>query len=249
MPAPTRPSPPLRGLFVAGSDTAVGKTVVSTGILRLAVQQGLPALPYKPAESGVSNPASSDAARLREAARRPDLPLAAICPFPLRPALAPAAAGLRAPLAALVRGAHRLHSQQGSPLLVESAGGLLSPYTLTFTSADLAVALRLPVLLVARNTLGTINHTALSVEAIRARRLNLVGILLVDTERGTAARHLQNSSLIRRVTGITPLGRLPFLSKTHPDHVAQTLRRLGLAGPLLHPFRVPRSRGRRARPA
>jgi dethiobiotin synthetase len=226
-------SAPLSGLFVAGTDTGVGKTVVSCGLLRLASRLGLELRPYKPAESGCVRGRPADAHALRLAAQLPHLPIAAVCPFPLRPPVAPAAAtppGRPLQLRALIEGARRLSLSDGAarPILVEAAGGLLSPYARSFTAADLASALALPTLLVARNGLGTINHTALAVAELRRRRIPLLGIVLVTTAPpGRDLRRQQNAALIAALTGVTPALVLPFLAKPEPDVVADLLARSG----------------------
>jgi dethiobiotin synthetase len=120
----------------------------------------------------------------------------------------------------------------GSFLLVESAGGLLSPYASDMTSADLGHALGLPFLLVARNSLGTVNHTALAVSEIRRRGLPLLGIILVDTSREKDASSSTNASLIADSVGIPPLGVLPFLPDPTPAKLAAALEANVDLGPL-----------------
>jgi dethiobiotin synthetase len=214
------------GLFLAGTDTGVGKTVLAAGLLRLAARGKTPLIPFKPAESGCPGGHPQDAAALLAASGLRDLTLAEVCPFPLVRPVAPAAATppsrpLR--LSALVRAARTL-SRRG-PLLVESAGGLLSPYSRRFTVADLADALALPVLLVARNALGTINHTALAVAELRRRRLPLLGVVLVTTQPGPNLRAQRNPELISALTGLPPLAVLPHWSTPDANRVASWLAR------------------------
>jgi dethiobiotin synthetase len=99
----------------------------------------------------------------------------------------------------------------GNLLLVETAGGLLSPYSATFTGADLAVDFGLPVLLIARNGLGTINHTALAIAELRRRALPLLGLILVNTSADSSPDQDTNASLIALQTGLSPMGTLPYL--------------------------------------
>jgi dethiobiotin synthetase len=234
---PTRSKPSARaasrtgtpGIFVAGTDTGVGKTLVSCGLLRLARQLGWPLVPFKPAESGCRGGHPKDAAALRAAARRTDLPLSAICPFPLRPPVAPAAAGLVLSLPALRRASRALHG----PLLVESAGGLLSPYTRTLTGSDLAAALGLPVLLIARNGLGTINHTALAIGEIRRRGIPLLGLLLVTTHPGRGLAQQKNAELIEALTGVRPDGIIPHFARPSTQAITAHLDRSGIGVRLL----------------
>jgi dethiobiotin synthetase len=92
------------------------------------------------------------------------------------------------------------------------------------TPADFATALGLPVLLIARNGLGTINHTALAVAEIRRRALSLLGILLVTTDSLSTPDQRSNHSLISDATGLEPLGVLPFLELQSPAKIANALQ-------------------------
>jgi dethiobiotin synthetase len=237
----------LSGLFVTGTDTGVGKTFVSCGLLRLAARWSLPLTPFKPAESGCVRGRPADATALRAAAYA-HASLDKVCPYPLGPPVAPAAATPpRRPLRLrdLVRHAHGLASE--GPLLVECAGGLLSPYAPTFTSADLASALALPTLLVARNALGTINHTALAVAELRRRKIPLLGIVLVTVRPDRNLARQQNPALITALTGLRPSLVVPHFRHPDPDRTADLFDHTGFARRLfaaagLRPIRSPRAR-------
>jgi dethiobiotin synthetase len=184
-------------------------------------------IPYKPVETGC-DPGADDALRLWEAARPPTT-LAATCPFPLRmpaaPAAAAAAAGLHLDPADLVHRALDL-AARGDFLIVEGAGGLLVPYATAFTNADLASRLNLPVLLVARTALGTINHVALTVAEMARRGLALAGVVLVRTTQASAQHEPSNADLIEATAGTRPLGTLRFLPPDEladPDRIASAL--------------------------
>jgi dethiobiotin synthetase len=219
----------VAGLFVAGTDTGVGKTTVATGLLRLAARRDRRAIPFKPVETGCA-PDPLDARRLWEAAGRP-VNLSEVCPFPLALPAAPAAAaallGLRLQVADLAeRG--RLLARRGDFLLVEGAGGLLAPYAGSETNADLAAALGLPILVVGKTALGTINHVCLTVAEIRRRELPLAGILLGRHAAPLAPHESSNDDLIAGVTGLRPLGTVPHLAEPEaadPDVVADALER------------------------
>jgi dethiobiotin synthetase len=245
---------PLSGIFVTGTDTGVGKTLVSCGLLRVASRWGSSLLPYKPAESGCVRGRPADALALRAAART-TASLYAVCPYRLRPAVAPAAAtppGQPLRLRALVRGARALaRTDPSSGLLVECAGGLLSPYSPAFTSADLAAALGLPTLLVARDALGTINHTALAVAELRRRGIPLLGIVLVRVAPDRPAHDQRNAELIAALTGLRPSLLVPYFRNPDPDRTADLFDRTGFARRLFSAagLRVPPAalRSRRAR--
>jgi dethiobiotin synthetase len=240
MPAPTqrRARERLRGILVAGTDTGVGKTIVSCGLLRLASDRGWPLLPFKPAESGCLGGHPADADALRAAARRLDLPLDSVCPFPFVPAVAPAAAhgaGRALTRSRICTAAKNLARTQtpAPPLLVESAGGLLSPYAPTWTTADLAKSFGLPVLLIARHGLGTINHTALAIHELRRRRLPLLGLLLVTTRREPGLSQQRNPELIESLTGVRPDAVIPYFARPTPARIAAHLDATGVGARLL----------------
>jgi dethiobiotin synthetase len=125
-------------------------------------------------------------------------------------------------LPSILSAADRLRDA-GDYLVTESAGGLLTPYSDLLTAADIAAALRLPVLLVARNGLGTINHTALAINELQRRALPLAGVVLVDTTPDSSPDRASNAHLIARMTGTQPLGVLPHLAHPTPDALANAL--------------------------
>ncbi len=215
-----------KGIFLIGTDTGVGKTTVGVGLLALARARGLAPVPFKPVETGAA-PEPEDAIRLQSAAGGDAPPLEIICPYPFYPPVAPALAAeqtsTRLTLANILSAARRA-AAHGDFLLVESAGGVLSPYSDDLTSADLAAALGLPILLIARNALGTINHTALAIAELRRRHLPLAGVLFVDTTAVAGPDHADNPRLVRALTGVRVLGTLPFLPAPAPHALATALR-------------------------
>ncbi|HEY2728970.1 MAG TPA: dethiobiotin synthase [Polyangia bacterium] len=212
---------------MTGTDTGVGKTTVAVALARLAFRRGRAPIPFKPVETGC-DPDPDDARRLWEAARPPTT-LRETCPFPFElaaaPAAAAAAAGQRLELGQLVTRAEAV-AARGDFLIVEGAGGLLVPYQDSWTNADIALRLRLPVLVVGRMALGTINHVALTLAEIGRRALGLAGVILVRTSEPLGAHESSNARLIEAITGTRPLGTLPFLSRdarAEPDQVADAL--------------------------
>lgn len=214
------------GVFVAGTDTGVGKTVCGVALLRLARRLGLTPAPYKPVETGC-DPHPDDALRLLSASDHRGLSLGDVCPYPfsapLAPAVAAAAVNRHIALGELIAGAARV-AERASFLLVEPAGGLLSPYSPELTAADLAAALGLPILLVARNGLGTINHTALSIAELRRRALPLAGLIMVNTTRTSSPDRPHNADMIAALTGVRALATLPFIAGAPPDALADALQ-------------------------
>jgi dethiobiotin synthetase len=202
------------GLFVTGTDTGVGKTMVARALLQCARRRGLHPVPYKPVETGC-DPEPEDARALWEAAGQP-IPLAAVCPFPLRlpaaPLLAAQEQDLSIGLDDLVRRAGTA-ADGGDFLLVEGAGGLLVPYAPGATAADLAARLALPILIVARTALGTVNHTALTVREAARAGLRIAGVVLSRATADAGPQEHGNDALIAAACGVTPLGTLPYLDE------------------------------------
>jgi dethiobiotin synthetase len=203
----------VRGLFVTGTDTGVGKTEVACALLRAARARGVDAVGMKPAQSGVEPGVLSDAERLREACDRVE-PLEAVCPYsfaaPLAPAVAARLEGRPVSMDAIVAGARALAARHAA-VLVEGAGGLLVPISDGATQADLAVALGLPVLVVARAGLGTVNHTALTCEALARRGLAIAGVVLNRTGPDDDASVPHNAAEIERLSGARVLATLPHV--------------------------------------
>jgi dethiobiotin synthetase len=202
----------MRGYFITATDTGVGKTEVACALVRAARAAGVDAVGMKPAQSGHLPGEPSDAERLREASGGVE-PLEAICPYSLSAPLAPAVAarleGRRLELATIL-GAARALGERHELLVVEAAGGLLVPLTERETYADLAVALGLPVIVVARAGLGTVNHAALTVEALRRRGLGIAAIVLNRTAPDDDPSVPHNAAEIARLTGENVVGPLAF---------------------------------------
>ena len=166
----------------------------------------------KPAQSGHEPGETSDADRLRAAAGGTDA-ADLVCPYTLGPPLAPAVAarleGRTLSLSVILEAARALAARH-SALVIEGAGGFMTPLTDRETFADLAVAFALPVLVVARAGLGTVNHVALTCEALRTRGLFACGVVLNRTSRQDDPSEPHNAGEIERLTGVRVLATLPF---------------------------------------
>ncbi len=204
----------MRGLFVTATDTAVGKTEVACALVAGARAAGLDAVGMKPAQSGVLPGERTDGERLHAASGAVE-PLEALCPYsfaaPLAPAVAARVEGKEISLSRIVDGARALGARHAA-VVVEGAGGLLVPLTARETYADLAVALALPVVVVARAGLGTVNHVALTVEALRSRGLAVAALVLNRTGPADDPSVPHNAAEIARLTGIAPCATLPFVA-------------------------------------
>ncbi|KQB55876.1 MULTISPECIES: dethiobiotin synthase [Acidovorax] len=203
------------GCFVTGTDTGVGKTLVSTGLLHALAPHHRRVVGMKPVAAGVvpwgEAWASEDAIALRSAstlAVAPELDNPVLLLDPLSPHIAAERAGVQIDIAAIVRSYQAL-AAQADAVVVEGAGGFHVPLTDTQTGADLAQALALPVVLVVGLRLGCLSHALLTAEAIRARGLVLVGWVAnrVDPEMEAAD---ENIAYLRARLGVPLLAEVPY---------------------------------------
>lgn len=164
----------IRGIFVTGTDTNVGKTVVSAAVM-LRYRGEAPLKYWKPVQTGIEH--DDDA---REVARLAGMPAihdrGVRLPHPVSPHLAARLAGARITVQSLLE---HVNGEAGTRWIVEGAGGVLVPINELETMADLICALDLPVLIAARSTLGTINHTLMTIETLRRRMLRVAGVVMV----------------------------------------------------------------------
>ena len=201
----------MSGIFISGTDTGVGKTVVSCALARGLRADGRDIGVMKPAETGVTSNGPEDAQALRTAAGVED-PLSIICPLqyalPAAPEASAEAEGTVVDLEK-IESAFGVLSSRHESVLVEGAGGLLVPLTPTLDMAALASQLGLPVLLVARASLGTINHTLLSVALCKQRDLELVGVVISHAEGALSDTDAKNLEVLRRSLGDLLIGEVP----------------------------------------
>lgn len=213
----------MRGVFITGTDTGVGKTRVGAALAHLLTGCGLRVRPRKPVESGCPEEAGGlmpqDAWTLREAAGGVDA-LDSVCPYRLRAPLSPERAarlleGVPLSLGMLYEACWAEVGDEDF-LLVEGAGGFYSPIAEAALNADLAGGLGLPVLVVAADRLGTLNHTLLTVEALRMRGLTLAGPVL-NQPHPTApdAEGMDNAADLERWLHC-PVLRLPHSTDADP---------------------------------
>ena len=193
----------MKTIVVTGTDTDIGKTVFAAGLAR-----ALGGYYWKPIQAGLDD--GSDSARVADLG----VPASAIIPeayrltTPCSPHRAAELDGVTIDRAALA-----LPEVEG-PLVVEGAGGALVPVTRTLLYADLFAAWRAPVVIVARTGLGTINHSLLTIEALRSRGISIHGMAFV----GAAEEDSENT--ICAIGGVRRLGRLPMLESLDADSLA-----------------------------
>ncbi len=192
-------------IVVTGTDTDVGKTVFAA-----ALTGALGASYWKPVQAGTDDGTDRQrVARLAGIAPSRILPEAYSLATPCSPHRAAAIDGVTIDLDRLAL------PQVAGPLVVEGAGGVLVPIVGTTTFADLFARWRQPVVLVARTALGTINHSLLSIEALRARGVPIRGVAFI----GDAVPDSEET--IVRLGNTRRLGRLPFVQDLRPDTLAR----------------------------
>jgi dethiobiotin synthetase len=200
----------VRGLFVTGTDTGVGKTLVARALVRGLRERGVDVGVMKPVETGVGAAGPEDALALRAAAGTSD-PLDLVCPFalalPAAPTVAAAAEGRSVELATIAHAFAKLASRHEC-MVVEGAGGLLVPLAKGAHMADLARELGLPLLVVARAALGTINHTPLTLEAARTRALRVAGVVISHSSGPLSPADAANLQALREALGGMLVGEI-----------------------------------------
>jgi dethiobiotin synthetase len=211
----------VKGVFVTGTGTGVGKTVVCGLLAGFLRAQGMRVTTQKWVETGVTDgPSDIDVHRrlMGGPGPAPEPPLADRCPYrfflPASPHLAAAREGRRV-VPAVIEAAYRRLAESHDAVLVEGAGGFLVPLSEELLTSDLVARIGLPVLVVVGNRLGCVNDTLLTVEAVRRRGVPLQGIVfnrLPGEGDGTLAEVLaDNPRIVAEITRAPVLGEVPLL--------------------------------------
>jgi len=216
----TEPQFSIRGLIIAGTDTGVGKTVVACGLAAAAAYAGVSVGVIKPVESGCMEKAGrlipADASILLEAAQSGQT-LNDVCPYPLKAPLAPSVAAKLEGVSIDPNDIVKIVNEalfEFEFTLVEPAGGLLSPLADKLDSLELARLVGLPILLVAPNKLGVINHVRLCEKSIRSSGVLLWGIVLNQPSATPDESALTNREEIERFVKAPFVIELPYVSMT-----------------------------------
>jgi dethiobiotin synthetase len=223
----------MRGLFVTGTDTGVGKTVLSACLVAAMLASGRRVVPHKPVLTGLEDapegPWPADDELLAGLA---GLKRAEVSPLRFGPAVSPhfaaELAGEEIQRASLLAGAElaweRARStaygdEDGATLLVEGVGGLLVPLSGSYLVADLAADLALPLLIAARPGLGTINHTLLTLRVARAAGLSVLAVVLGPWPQDPGSIERSNRETIARL-GEIEVATLPPVAAPDPATLA-----------------------------
>jgi dethiobiotin synthetase len=228
------------GVFVTGTDTAVGKTLVTAALALALKRLGRSVGVMKPIETGIapSKTERSDAARLRAAVESEET-LGAICPYAFEQPVAPLAAAQaerRSIDLRVIRQVYRLLGNRYDYVVVEGIGGVRVPIAPKTDVMDMIKGLKLPAVVVGRAGLGGINHALLTIEALRRRKIPLVALVLNRTEPVRSARmRLQEKATLealRKQAGLPVLGPLayePGLARSFRRSVARLAKMSAMA--------------------
>lgn len=202
----------------------MGKTVVTAGLVAFFKERGKRVGVMKPVESGVDpdccSAANSDALFLMEVSECGDA-LSEVSPIRLKPAASPYQAALMENTQidiAPIFDAYATLSQRHDVLLIEGVGGLMVPIRRDYLVLNLIRDLGLPLIIVSRSTLGTLNHTLLTVETARREGLDIAGIVM-NNPRGLEKNAIEEDQgrLISELSGVAVLGEMPFIDPVAPE--------------------------------
>jgi dethiobiotin synthetase len=206
-----------RGILITGTDTGVGKTFFACGLAAYLRQSGYRVGVMKPAETGCAEQNGDlfpdDAVRLKIASGCAE-PIERICPHrlpePLAPSVAAERAGVKIDIDELLS-VYTEISARHDITLVEGAGGLMVPILPSYTYADLARVLKLPIVVIAANKLGVINHLLLTLEHASCKGLSTLGYVLNRTASDSSLAADTNRETLADLTGVPCLGEIPFV--------------------------------------
>ena len=209
---------PVQGLFITGTDTGVGKTVVTAAILTWLQQQGKKAGVMKPIETGVdrkcSSASNSDAMFLMECGGIED-DLSQVCPIRLKAATSPLQAAQiesRTLEPETILFTYRALSEKYDWMLVEGIGGVRVPITRDYGVLNLIRDLGLPVVVVARYQLGTLNHTLLTLDILKQNGIPIRGVIFNQTgPEALDTIEQAQPQLIEELSGVKVLGEVPYI--------------------------------------
>jgi len=199
----------MSSFFVTGTDTNVGKTLLSSLLVA-----ALDAVYWKPIQTGTAE--GADRERVIEwTGIRPEKTIPEVYRFepPVSPHLAAEAAGVRIDFGRIA-----LPQPMPGSLIVEGAGGILVPINETETMLDLARKLSLPVVIASRTALGTINHTSLTVRVLRCAGIPVKGVVMIGHP------NLDNERSIERYAAVPVIGRIPWLAEINRRTLVEVFR-------------------------
>jgi dethiobiotin synthetase len=234
-----------KGLFVTGTDTDVGKTIITASIAASLRKNRINVGVFKPMMSGAKrDDPHSDAFLLKEMSGDPHT-LEEINPFQFDEPLAPYVAAKRENRSISlekIKQAWIKRQAEHEFFLIEGAGGLMVPMGPSYLVADIAKEIGFPLLIVARAGLGTVNHTLLTIDVARRKGLMVAGVILnglKEESKGVAEE--TNPSLIEEFSGVPVLGTVPWMETLDRETMIRTIEEVVSKSQLFDLFEYPRS--------
>jgi dethiobiotin synthetase len=220
-----------QGILITATDTGAGKTYIACLLGKRLLRQGIAVLPLKPVESGCApgadgRPFPADAAVLRDAFA-PDLSLSAVCLYPLSAVLSPHLAARAEGVSidpARIRQTVIDAVKATDVVLIEGAGGVTVEIREGYSFPDLARDLSLPVLIVAGNRLGVLNHLRLTMRYLQSEDIHIFGVILNDTAPEPFSAREPNETEVQRIAGRHYIGRIPYGAEVLPEEVFTCFR-------------------------
>lgn len=219
--------------FIAGTDTNIGKTIVTALLTHYFLKQNLDVGVYKPIQSGAIKDThtqqllSPDLETIKDYTHLPDTKLKTSYLFkaPLAPMQAALADNQSAIDPSTILSDYQEFAKQNDITLVEGIGGIKVPITNDYYIDDLIKDLNIPVIIVSRPNLGTINHTLLTIESLKQKSIPITGIIYNEPSRipKSDVAAIQNPSVIEKLTGIPTLGIIPYQDNLELDKLTDKL--------------------------
>ncbi len=214
----------MKGIFITGTDTGVGKTFVAVGLLMALREMGYRVCPMKPLETGCKirngRLIPQDVLRLMKASGVKE-PVERINPYRFRHPLAPSVAAViegKSITRQKILSAYRSILNRYDLIVVEGAGGIMVPVYKEYLFLHMVKDMNLPLIIVSKPALGTINHTLLTIEVARRAAIEVVGVIInyaESTKKGIAEK--TNPDVIQKVGKVALLGVVPHV-KGHNQH-------------------------------
>ncbi len=202
----------MKGFLITGTDTGIGKTYVGVHLAKAFLNQGIKKVGvFKPVETGVLD-IPQDALALKEAAQCCE-GLEVVCPYTFRDPVAPYVASKREGrpiLLSILQDTYQRIAERHEMIIVETAGGLMVPINEKASYADLALLLKLPVVVVVGKRLGAINHALLTIETAKAKKLDLLGFVINEFQEDTSPGAASVESVLKEFSNVPVLGTVHY---------------------------------------
>jgi dethiobiotin synthetase len=214
----------IKGFFITGTDTGVGKTFVAAGLIRAMKNQGLSVCPMKPAETGCrvskGQLVPEDTVKLMMASGV-DEQIDTINPYRMQKPLAPSIAAELEGVCIekrLIFNAYEKLARKYDVLIIEGAGGIMVPLYKKYLYLDLVRDIGLPLIIVARPGLGTVNHSLLTIEAARTKDIKVLGLIFNHTKKTkTDISQKTNPEIITQIGKVPVLGIIQYIPQSDKD--------------------------------